>query len=164
MWLKILQGAWNLIVVAILVNWVADWSSAPVKGLLRKKASSLVGIWRELRLGAMARELVRLERIQRRPEIALADMLMAMFVSVIGGGYAIIILVAASYARLGHDDVRPDLLPVLGGCLLVLIGMERAIGAQGNILRTESKIKHLRAKALKRGWDLDDALVGLKDD
>jgi hypothetical protein len=164
MWLKLLEGVWNLIVLAIIINWVADWTSGPVKGVLRKKVNSLVGVWREVRLGAMARELVRLERIQRRPEIALADMLMAMFVAVVGGGYAIIIVVAASYARLAHGDARPDIVLVLGGCFLVLIGMQRAIGTQGQLLKTESKIRRLRTKALMRGWDLDDAVVGLKDD
>jgi hypothetical protein len=152
----------NLVVLTLALSWIGNLTTPVVGRALRAGQDNVLTSWRELRLSALARRVIRLERIQLKPALALADMIMAMFVAMIGGGYAITIIVVGIYLRVGHPASRPDVSLFLGGVALVYAGIYRAIDSHSDLLQTDKKLAKLRAKAATRGWDLDDACVALR--
>ncbi len=70
---------------------------------LRKRRRRVLTSWRELQLNALARRINQLRRIAANPTIAIADMVMALFVSMVGGFYALAIISVVTYVRLGQS-------------------------------------------------------------
>ncbi|MBI1686810.1 hypothetical protein [Caulobacter hibisci] len=158
----------DVVVVAFAVNiaataaWIAATSAWPVvRRTFSSNAQSLAGRWRDFRINRMAWRLNRLQLIRRSPAVAIADILMATLIVILGGGYAMMILLAAVFIRLTQPSAHPELFSFVGGLGLVIAGLYRASDAYADLVQTDRRLAALRRKAAARGWDLEDASAAL---
>lgn len=159
----ILSGI-SFVVTAIALSWVGNLTTPLVSRLLQSSQQRVLSPMRRWREARLARAINRIRRIIDKPSIALADMIMAMFVAVVGGGYGLAILVTTVYLRLKGQTDGVDLVPFLGGAALVWAGLYRASNAYSDLTEPATKIAKLKAKAERHEWDIEDACAALLGD
>ncbi len=150
--LGIRDWAWwrDVVVMGFAIN-IAGAAAWPVlRRTFSRNAHSLAERWRDLRINRMAWRVNRLERVRRTPAVALADILMAALVVMLGGGYAMTILLMAIYSRVAAPASHPDIISFLGGVALAMAGFYRASAAHSDLLQTERKLATLK-KRLRPG-------------
>jgi len=86
---------------------------------------------------------------------------MATLIVVLGGGYAMLILIAAVYIRVAQPGAHPELFSFVGGLGLAMAGLYRASDAYADLVQAERRLAALEKKAAARGWDLEDARAAL---
>jgi hypothetical protein len=160
--LQIWSYIFNAVILALLMAWIGNWTSGPVGRALRRTGKGLAEKWRDLRIDILAKRVNRLVRIQKTPAVGVAEIVMAVLVVMLGGGYVLMFLLAILYVRITQPHAAPDVTALLGGGALVITGCYRAIDAHAELLQTDRMLLKLRRRAEKRGWDLDDACAALR--
>jgi hypothetical protein len=162
MWLELAQKLMWAVCGGLVLNWLGNWTSEPARRALRLSTNSLRSFWLEMQVGLAARRLTQLIKIQKAPYLAISDMLLALGVILLGGGYGLLLVIVILSKELKQLPVGTELFSLLGPGSLVTMGFYRLSDAAADLAQTERKIARIRCMADARGWDLDDAMVNLR--
>jgi hypothetical protein len=159
---EVVKWVADVILTAFVAGYFVHGTGDAVVRAVSKKGASILGRIRELRIGLMAKHLRRLRRVEQNAAVALADMVMAVAVMVVGGGYMLFLMLVAGFSHLAHQPVQSALVSMLGGLGLLFAGFWRAGESFSDLTHNTSRTTRLLQRAKARGWDVEDAYAALR--
>ncbi|AYV46273.1 hypothetical protein CFHF_18060 [Caulobacter flavus] len=159
----VIQYTANLILTAFIAAYIVHGTGDAVVAAFSKRRALLTAYLLELRIGRLARRLRWLRKVQANSMVAVGDMMMALAVMTMGGGYLLFLLIVAGFAHLGHQSVQPALISMVGAMAILFSGLWRASESCSDMTSNGPRLQRVLALAKARGWDIEDACAALSD-